>query len=443
MDRPPSHQLAPVLTRRRAEALAIAAAGVDAVSPRVLMPRVAAAVAAAGVCRADAIHVVAAGKAAAGMYDAFAAAPPRPIARAVAIAPVRPVHWAWPATLVQAGHPFATAASEAGARLALEIAGDVAADGCLVCLLSGGASALMAAPVDGLTLEAKQHAVAHVMTGGADITALNALRKHLSRVKGGRLAAACRGAVVTYAISDVIGDDLSVIGSGPCVPDWSTWADAAEAVRRFGGWNGLEPGVRRVIEAGLAGTIDDTPKAGDARLARASAEVIGGRRQAMDGAALAAAALGFTPVVLEAPVSGEARDTARAWFDAAVARVAGAGRPVALISSGETTVRVRGGGRGGRNQEFALALVELLAAAGPDTVLATVGTDGIDGPTDAAGALVDPGTGGRGRASGLDAARALDANDSYPYFAATGDLVRTGPSGTNVGDLQVLLAGPA
>ncbi len=413
-----------MLARRRADALTIAAAGVEAVSPRVLMPRVAAAVAVASVCRSGALHVVAVGKAAAGMYEAFAAAPSFPIARAVVIAPARPSQWAWPATLVEAGHPFATSASEVGARLALDIAAEVPKDGCLVCLLSGGASALMAAPVDGLSLEIKQRAVAHVMTGGADITALNAVRKHLSRVKGGRLAAACRGAVVTYAISDVIGDDLSVIGSGPCVPDWSTWADAADAVRRFGGWDGLEPDVQRVIASGLAGAIDDTPKAGDARLARASAEVIGGRRQAMDGAALAAAARGFTPVVLEAPVSGEARASAGAWWDAAVARVAGAGRPIALISSGETTVRVRGSGRGGRNLEFALALVEMLAAHGPLTVLASVGTDGIDGPTDAAGAVVD-------------------ANDSYTYFAATGDLVRTGPSGTNVGDLQVLLAGPA
>lgn len=432
-----------MLARRRADALAIAAAGVEAVSPRVLMPRVAAKLAAAGLCRADAIHVVAVGKAAAGMYAAFAAAPPLPIARALVVAPVRPTDWSLAATLVEAGHPYATPASEEAARLALDIAAGVPADGCLVCLLSGGASALMAAPVNGLSLEVKQRAVAHVMTGGADITALNAVRKHLSRVKGGRLAAACGGAVVTYAISDVVGDDLSVIGSGPCVPDWSTWADAADAVRRFGGWQGLAPAVQRVIEAGLAGAIADTPKAGDVRLARASAEVIGGRRQAMEGAALAAVSLGFTPIVVEAPVSGEARETARAWFAQAASSVAETGRPLALISSGETTVRVRGNGRGGRNQEFALALVEALASWGPLAVLASVGTDGIDGPTDAAGALIDAGTGSRGRAAGLDAARALDANDSYTYFAATGDLVRTGPSGTNVGDLQVLLAGPA
>jgi len=443
LDRSASHQLTSSLARRRADVLAIAAAGIDAVSPRVLMPQVAAALAGAGVCPGDRLHVVAAGKAASGMFQAFAAAPPAPVARGLVIGPHRPPDWSDAAPFIEAGHPFATDASVTGAGLALDIAADVPADGCLVCLLSGGASALMAAPVDGLTLEAKQRAVAHVMTGGADITALNAVRKHLSRVKGGRLAAACRGTVVTYAISDVIGDDLSVIGSGPCVPDWSTWADAADAVRRYGGWEGLEVSVRRVLEAGLAGTLAETPKSGDARLARASAEVIGGRRQAMAGAARAAAARGYTALVIDAPVSGEARAAARAWWTAVSAELAEPGRPVAIVSSGETTVRVRGTGRGGRNQEFALALAETIAGVAAPLVLASVGTDGIDGPTDAAGALVDGGTRNRAAGRGLDAARALAANDSYAYFDAAGDLVRTGPSGTNVGDLQVLLAGPA
>jgi len=443
LDRSAAHQLTPSLARRRADVLAIAAAGVEAVSPRVLMPQVVAALAGAGVCGSGSLHVVAAGKAAAGMFRAFAAAPPAPVARGLVIAPHRPADWLGKFPFIEAGHPFATAASVTGAGLALDIAAEVPADGCLVCLLSGGASALMAAPLEGLTLEAKQRAVAHVMTGGADITALNAVRKHLSRVKGGRLAAACRGAVVTYAISDVIGDDLSVIGSGPCVPDWSTWADAAEAVGRYGGWGGLDASVRRVLEAGLAGSLADTPKAGDARLARASAEVIGGRRQAMAGAARAAEARGYTALVIEAPVSGEARAAARAWWEAVTAELAAPGRPVAIVSSGETTVRVRGTGRGGRNQEFALALAETIAGVAAPLVLASVGTDGIDGPTDAAGALVDNGTRDRAATCGLDAARALDANDSYAYFEAAGDLVRTGPSGTNVGDLQVLLAGPA
>ena len=290
-----------------------------------------------------------------------------------------------------------------------------------------------------MTLVVKQQAVAHVMTGGADITALNAVRKHLSRVKGGRLAAACPGMVVTFAISVVIGDDLSVFGSGPCVPDSSTWADAVAAVERHGGWDGLPGAVRAVLDGGQRGELPDTPKPGDPRLARATAEVIGGRRQAMAGAAAAAAARGYTPIVADAPVTGEARIAAEVWWQTALAASTAAGRPIAVITSGETTVRVRGGGRGGRNQEFALALVDVLAAHEPCTVVASIGTDGID----AAGAIVDTASAARGAAAGLAAGRALDDNDSYPWLAATGDLVRIGPTGTNVGDLQVLLTGPA
>lgn len=407
------------------------------------MPRVADAVRASGP-RGDAgVHVVAVGKAAAGMFEAFAAAPPWPIARGLVIGPHRPAAWALSAPFVEGGHPFATPGSEQGARLALELAAGVPAGGCLVCLLSGGASALMAAPIDGVTLAVKQQAVAHVMKGGADISALNAVRKHLSRVKGGRLAAACPGTVVTFAISDVIGDDLSVIGSGPCVPDGSTWADAVAAVEHHGGWDGLPGDVRAVLEAGRRGVLPDTPKPGDVRLSRATAEVIGGRRQAMAGAAAAAASRGYTAIVAEAPVTGEARIAAAAWWQAALTASESAGRPVAVITSGETTVRVRGHGRGGRNQEFALALVDMLAAHESCAVVASLGTDGIDGPTDAAGAIVDTASAARGATAGLSAGRALADNDSYPWLAATGDLVRIGPTGTNVGDLQVLLTGPA
>jgi hydroxypyruvate reductase len=338
----------------------------------------------------------------------------------------------------------ATAESARAAGLALELAARVPRDGSLVCLLSGGASALMAAPRPGLTLAAKQRAVSHVMKGGADIRALNAVRKHLSLVKGGRLAAACAGVTVTAALSDVIGDDLSVIGSGPGVPDPSTWQEAVDAVSRHGGWEALEelePSVAAAIRAGARGELEETPKPGDVSLARASAEVVAGRADAMTGAQAAAAGLGYRPIVLEAAVVGEAREAAAGWWRQALAMAGSVPPPVAVVSSGETTVRVRGAGRGGRNQEFALALVDRLADDVGPAVLASVGTDGIDGPTDAAGAVVDGRTRVRAAAAGWDAGRALAANDSYAYFEATGDLVRTGPSGTNVGDLQVLLVG--
>lgn len=388
-------------------------------------------------------HVIAVGKAAAGLYTALAAAPPARLGRSLAIAPVRPDDWPADVPLVVGGHPYATAGSLEGAEHALALAAAVPADEGLLCLLSGGASALMAAPVDGLTLDIKQRAVAHVMTGGADITALNALRKHLSRVKGGRLAAACPGLVRTFVVSDVIGDDLSVIGSGPTVPDPSTWRDAIDAATRYGGLDRLPAQVRTILEDGVAGRRDDTPKPGDPRLARARAAVIGGRREAMAGARAAAEALGYDAVVVDAPVRGEAREAAGAWWHAAVAARRSGARPCAVITSGETTVRVRGRGRGGRNQEFAAALIDRLDALSTAPVVASVGTDGIDGPTDAAGALVDAASAARARASGRDVAAALADNDCYPCLEALDDLLRFGPTGTNVGDLQVLLVDPS
>jgi glycerate 2-kinase len=384
------------------------------------------------------------GKAAAGMFEAFATVSPQPLTRALVVGPHRPSSWSGGVPFVEAGHPFATAESARAATLALELASGVPPDGTFVCLLSGGASALMAAPMDGLTLEAKQGAVRHVMTGGADIGALNAVRKHLSRVKGGRLAAACPGTAVTLAISDVIGDDLSVIGSGPCVPDASTWHDAARAVERFGGWEGLAADVRRTIEAGCRGERPDTPKPGDPRISRAVATVIAGRREAMSGAGRAARERGYDVVVMTDAVAGEARDAGPRWWDVVRDRIGGAaGRGVAVVSSGETTVRVLGRGRGGRNQEFALSLVGQVARQFGAAVLVSLGTDGIDGPTDAAGAVVDSTSAARAAALARRPEDALAANDSYPFFDALGDLVRSGPSGTNVGDLQVLLVDAA
>ena len=440
MDRPPAHQLTGAIERLRADAAEVAASAVAAVSPHVLVPAAIPELRAALGAAPRRLDVLAVGKAAAAMFEAFAAVAPAPIARCLVIGPRLPEGWPAAYPFVAGGHPLANAASVEGGRGALALAADVPQDGCLVCLLSGGASALMAAPMRGLTLGVKQRVVAQVMKAGGDITALNAVRKHLSAVKGGRLAAACAGATVTLAISDVIGDDLSVIGSGPGVPDGSTWADALDVLRRFTGDAPAEAAVVAMAEAGCAGRIADTPKAGDPRLARAGARVIGGRAQAMAAAADHVARLGYAPVVLAAPVAGEARTSALAWWQDARARVDATEGRVAVISSGETTVTVRGQGRGGRNQEFALALVEPLSAWPWPAALISIGTDGIDGPTDAAGAIVDASTAQRARALALDRPHAyLERNDSYAFFAALGDLVRPGPSDTNVGDIQVLL----
>ena len=278
-----------------------------------------------------------------------------------------------------------------------------------------------------------------MMTSGADIHALNTVRRHLSKVKGGRLAAACVGTTITLAISDVVGDDLHAIGSGPGVPDETSWADAATALDRFGGDRHLGR-VRAIVRAGLDGTLPDTPKPGHAALARARARVIGSRVDAMEGARAAAVARGYHAIAMHAPVTGEARDVAPDWLRAARDLMAQAPRPACVISSGETTVRVTGTGAGGRNLEFVLALAELLNAL-PGTAVASIGTDGIDGSSGVAGAVADSATLSRATAAGLASpGNFLAANDSFAFFAPLDDLVRLGRTDTNVGDLQVLLS---
>jgi hydroxypyruvate reductase len=320
----------------------------------------------------------------------------------------------------------------------LELARSVAPDELLVVLLSGGASAVLAQPMDGVSLDDKQRVVHAMLRGGADIHALNTVRKHLSTVKGGRLAAACAGRTITLAISDVVGDDLAVIGSGPAVADPSTWRQAADALDRYVPAADQPPSVKAVMAKGTAGGLEDTPKPGSAHMRRAQARVIGSRADAMQGARDAAEQLGYGAVVVAQPITGEARIAARSWFDDARTRATG-GR-VCVISSGETTVHVRGRGRGGRNQEFALALAEVLAELNSSVAVGSAGTDGIDGPTDAAGAVVDRMTLVRARELGLaPAAHYLAENNSYEFFSALGDLIHTGPTGTNVGDLQILL----
>jgi len=338
------------------------------------------------------------------------------------------------------GHPVPTAGSERAGTRALAIAGALAADEVLLVLLSGGASALMAVPADGLTLDDKRRTTEQLLRSGADIHALNAVRKHLSAIKGGWLAARTSGSSRTFAVSDVVGDDLSVIASGPTVPDASTFAEARDVLRRFGGVDVYPAAVVARLEKGERGEVPETPKPGDARLSRADAAVIGGRRDAMEGAAREAEARGFHVIRVDDPVIGEARITAPSHLRAVAARVAGAGRPVCVVSTGETTVRVTGRGKGGRNQEFALAAAAPLASLGVPAVVASVGTDGIDGPTDAAGALVDSSTIARAHTAGLGAPdRYLADNDAYAFFEALGDLIHTGPTDTNVGDLQVIL----
>jgi glycerate 2-kinase len=347
-----------------------------------------------------------------------------------------------PFEVVHGNHPVPGAGSERAGRLALELASSVPPDESLLVLLSGGASAMMAVPAEGITLGDKRRTTDRLLKSGADIHALNTVRKHISAIKGGWLAAGTGSSCRTFAISDVVGDDLSVIASGPTVADPTTFGDALGVLRQYGGLDVYPASVVARLLAGRDNAVPETPKPHDLRLARASSTVIGGREDAMNGAVRCAGSRGYHVVRIDEAVVGEARTAAVDHLRAAVARVAGVGRPACIVSSGETTVRVTGGGRGGRNQEFALAAVEPLALLGTPAIVASVDTDGIDGPTDAAGAFADSTTAERARAAGIGTpADHLADNNAYAFFSALGDLIRTGPTSTNVGDIQVILVG--
>jgi len=342
-----------------------------------------------------------------------------------------------PLEMLTADHPIPSTASEHAGRRALAVAHDHQGDALLV-LLSGGASALMAVPSVGVTLADKQEVTARLLRAGADIRALNTVRKHLSAIKGGRLAEICRTPFLSLVISDVVGDEVSAIASGPTVPDPSTFADALEVLGRHGGTDVFPPAVVRHLRRGANGELPETPKPDDAALSGPTL-VIGSRHDAMRGAQSAAEALGYDVISLEAPVIGEARSAALRHWDEVMARTVGRHGPTCVVSSGETTVHVIGDGIGGRNQEFALALVDR-AASVPAAAIASVGTDGVDGPTTAAGAIADSTSTARAGARGLPPpSDFLNHNNSHAFFDALGDLIHTGPTGTNVGDLQIIL----
>ena len=391
----------------------------------------------------DAVDVVAVGKAAATMLlGAVGGAATMPLRHAMGVSAHVPQVVPTGATWHIAAHPVPDDRSVAAGRAVLEVARAATDRDLLLLLLSGGASALMALPADGISLEDKQRASERLLEEGAEIHALNAVRKHLSAIKGGQLAAAAGGHVLTLAVSDVVGDELSAIGSGPCVPDPTRFADALMELDRHGGRNRYPAAVVARFTAGVSGAIPETPKAGDPRLSRSAARVIGGAWTAVDGARAAAQSLGYVVHVVEAPSIGEARLASRRLLDAASRIAETHGAPACVLAAGEMTVRVVGTGKGGRNQECALAMARGLDAFGTAAVAASIGTDGVDGPTDAAGGVVDSTTLARAEAAGLGPPeRYLDDNNSYVFLDELGDLIRTGPTNTNVGDLQVILVG--
>jgi len=386
----------------------------------------------------SALWVIAAGKAAAAMADAAVQLLGDRVQGGLVVSPA-PAPASGSLEVIVGQHPQPGPGSERGGRRALAIAEAVPVHAELLVLVSGGASSLLAVPADDLTLDDKRAATGVLLRAGADIYALNTVRKHLSVIKGGRLAAACRARSHTLVLSDVVGDDLSFIASGPTVADPSTYADALRVLDEFGGRNAYPPRVVAHIVAGVQGQIPESPKAGDPSLLLADTRLVGGRHDAMRGAAGEAARLGYAVRVVDEPVVGEARDAGPSFARQAIEAAANDRRPACVVASGETTVRVKGTGIGGRNQELALAAAEVIARARSSMVLASIGTDGIDGPTDAAGAIVDNSTVDRLAAVGLSVRGVLDDNNSYACFDRLGDLVRTGPSGTNVGDLQVFL----
>jgi len=345
---------------------------------------------------------------------------------------------AGPVRIVEASHPVPDERGRAAAAELRRLAESARRDDLVICVISGGGSALLPAPAPPVTLEEKRLLTKLLLAAGATIGEVNTVRKHLSLLKGGQLArAAAPATVLTLALSDVIGNPIDVIASGPTAPDLSTYGQALEIIRRFGLDARVPQSVLDRLEAGAAGTIPETPKPDDPVFARVTNLVIGDNSLVVGAAADRAAALGYAPVVLTRTLAGEARQIARAF----VARGRALTPPACLIAGGETTVTVGGEGSGGRCQEFALAAALELAGTPNLTVLAA-GTDGTDGPTDAAGAIADGGTLDRAAGARLDAHSALAANDSYPFFRAIGDLVVTGPTGTNLLDLYLLVAEP-
>jgi glycerate 2-kinase len=341
--------------------------------------------------------------------------------------------------LAEAGHPVPDGRGVQAAARLLELAAGARADDLVIFLVSGGGSALTPAPAPTVTLAEKQAVTRALLEAGATIVELNAVRKHLSRLKGGQLArAAAPAAVLTLVLSDVIGDRLDVIASGPTAPDPTTFAEAMDVLRARGLLADVPASVRERLGAGARGEILETPKPGDPIFERVTHVVIGNNRLIIKAAVERARELGYRSELSTRELQGEAREMAKALIE----RTRALEPPACLIAAGETTVTVRGQGRGGRCQEFALAAA--LAIDGDDslTVLAA-GTDGTDGPTDAAGAVVDGSTVARGRQAGLDVRAALEDNDAYRVLRATGDLLITGPTNTNLLDLYLVLRGTA
>jgi len=344
--------------------------------------------------------------------------------------------------VVEAAHPVPDQAGRRAAARLLALAGSLTPNDLLFVLLSGGASSLLPAPAPGLSLRDKQQATRLLLRSGATIQEINTVRTHLSAIKGGRLAASTPARVVSLILSDVIGDDLGTIGSGPTAPDPTTYKEACMVLRRYRLWQAVPTRVRSHLLDGRRGMHADTPKPGSRLFRRVQNQLIGNNSQAVEAVARAAKQAGLCPLILSSTLTGEATGAARE-FGAIAREIASSGRPVArpacIIAGGELTVTVRGNGTGGRAQEMALAAALEIAGL-PNVWIAAFGTDGTDGPTDVAGAVVDGQTVAHAARAGLNIASALRRNDAYPFFKKLDRHITSGPTGTNVNDLYLLIA---
>jgi len=430
------------VTGLRRDALACLRAAVAAVEPEAL---VRSALAGAGLPEAGGrVTAVAVGKAAVAMARGAKAALGDRLDGGVAVAPEGTGDPPAGFELFRGGHPVPNDEGVDGARAVRRLAEEAGESDLLLVLISGGGSALMALPPEGVPLADLQATTDLLLKAGATIGELNAVRKHLDQLKGGRLARLASPArVLALVLSDVVGDPLDVIASGPVTPDPTTFAEAASVARRLNAWERLPGSVREELRGGEEGRVAESPKPGDPCFEGVEARIVGNNRLAADAAREEAETRGYRTLLLTTHLTGEAREVGRV-LGALARELRASGHPLAppacLVAAGETTVTVRGGGRGGRNQEVALGAAPVLDGL-EGVLVASLGTDGVDGPTDAAGAVADGTTLRRARERGLDPGRALAESDAYPFFQALDDLILTGPTGTNVMDVALVMVG--
>ncbi|MGD2126696.1 MAG: glycerate kinase [Desulfobacteraceae bacterium] len=343
---------------------------------------------------------------------------------------------------IEADHPLPDHNGVVGTKRILDLLKKAQEKDLIFSLISGGGSALLPQPAGEISLEEKQAVTRSLLACGASIDEINTIRKHLSFSKGGQMArAAFPATTINLMLSDVVGDRMDVIASGPFVPDMSTFKEALAVLKRYG-LKGIPDSVRAYLQRGVEGKVSETPKKGDPIFNKVHNFIIGSNIMALEAAREIAEMMGYQPLILSSMVEGETKEVARV-HTAIAKEILKTGRPLAppacIISGGETTVTIRGEGLGGRNQEFCLAAALDLEKLPPRVVILSGGTDGNDGPTQAAGAIVDPLTVERGNALRLNASEHLNQNDSYPYFEKIDGLLMTGPTNTNVMDVRFIL----